>query len=141
MSGKIQSHSFRRDFAVRVCRKMGIRAAAAFAISAVCSCSYQKLEKGAEKMGKQPDYIIDVRSAEEFGDGHVQGAILIPHTEIAEKIREAVPNTSSTVALYCRSGNRAGIAKTAMQELGYQNVENLGGVESAATALGKPVVK
>jgi len=92
-------------------------------------------------MGKQPDYIIDVRSAEEFGDGHVQGAILIPHTEIAEKIREAVPNTSSTVALYCRSGNRAGIAKTAMQELGYQNVENLGGVESAATALGKPVVK
>ena len=80
---------------------------------------------------KKPGILLDVRSAGEFAEGHLDGAINIPHTEIAEKISAAVPDKESELYLYCRSGRRVGIAIEALEKLGYKNMHNLGGMEEA----------
>lgn len=72
---------------------------------------------------------LDVRSAEEFAAGHLKGAINIPHTEITLQISTVVEDKSTPIALYCKSGRRAGIALEALKTLGYSNVTNHGGYE------------
>jgi phage shock protein E len=73
--------------------------------------------------------IIDVRSQEEWDQGHIEGAVRITHTEIAEKIAGTVKDKSTPITLYCRSGRRAGQAKAELEKLGYTKVENAGGYE------------
>ncbi|MDO4430340.1 MAG: rhodanese-like domain-containing protein [Lonepinella koalarum] len=72
---------------------------------------------------------IDVRSAEEFAQGHLSGAINITHTEIAEKIAQVSPNKDEPIHLYCRSGRRAEAALNELKKLGYSNVTNHGGYD------------
>ena len=86
--------------------------------------------KSADKV-KNPAILIDVRSAEEFAEDHLPGAVNIPHTEIAEKISAVAPDKSGEIYLYCRSGRRVGVAMEALQKLGYKNMHNLGGIEDA----------
>ena len=77
--------------------------------------------------------LIDVRSAEEYIADHVAGAVNIPHDEIRQRIHGSVPDQSTTVYVYCRSGKRAGLAEEALVAAGYTNVVNLGGLEEART--------
>lgn len=70
---------------------------------------------------------IDVRSASEYADGHIAGAVNIPHTEIAEQITTLKLDKDTKIALYCGSGRRAGIALETLQQLGYTNLTNEGG--------------
>lgn len=74
---------------------------------------------------------VDVRTAEEFGAGHVAGAVNIPYEEIAERIGEVTTDKDATIYLYCRSGRRSGIALEALHEAGYNNAVNIGGKEEA----------
>ena len=76
-------------------------------------------------------YWIDVRSASEYADGHVEGAVLIPHTEITERIGEVTTDKDARIYLYCRSGRRSGIALQALEAAGYANAVNAGGLEEA----------
>ncbi|MEO3679637.1 rhodanese-like domain-containing protein [Rheinheimera fenheensis] len=73
---------------------------------------------------------LDVRSADEFAAGHVDGAINIPHTEIAARIGELQLAKDANIALYCGSGRRAGIAIETLQQLGYTRLTNHGGYEA-----------
>lgn len=70
---------------------------------------------------------IDVRGADEYNQAHVEGAVNIPHTEISEKIAGVTTNKDDEINLYCRSGRRAGIAKEALEKMGYTHVINHGG--------------
>ena len=72
---------------------------------------------------------IDVRSPEEFGQGHLQGAINIPADQIGAKISSISPDKQAPVNLYCRSGRRAEAALQTLKQLGYNNVTNHGGYE------------
>lgn len=74
---------------------------------------------------------IDVRSAEEFAAGHVPQAVNIPYEQIAEGISGLDLDSDQTIYLYCGSGRRAGIARESLQELGYQQVVNVGSLEDA----------
>ena len=85
--------------------------------------------------------ILDVRSADEYASGHLQGARNIPHDRIAEEIVAVVPNKAASVILYCRSGRRAATALNSLRGLGYENVSNFGGLEDAQERLGLPIVK
>lgn len=76
-----------------------------------------------------PVFVIDVRSKSEWDDGHVEQAVLIPHTEIADRITEVTDDKDAKIVLYCAVGGRAGQAKTALEELGFKNVENAGGYD------------
>lgn len=72
---------------------------------------------------------IDVRTAAEFNAGHVNGAAHIPYEEIATRIGEVTTDKNSVIHLYCRSGNRSGIAQQTLRALGFGNAINEGGYE------------
>ncbi len=69
---------------------------------------------------------IDVRTAEEFQAGHLEGAIHIPYDEIAEKIEAVSADKTADIQLYCRSGRRSGIALETLRSMGYSKVTNAG---------------
>lgn len=72
---------------------------------------------------------IDVRTAEEFNQGHVNGSINIPYENIGHEINSITRDIDADIRVYCRSGNRSGIAKNTLNGLGYENVINEGGYE------------
>lgn len=72
--------------------------------------------------------IIDVRTTDEYQQGHVREAENIPFDEIATHIIAVAPNHDARIVLYCRSGRRASIAEQTLRQLGYQQVENQGGL-------------
>lgn len=78
--------------------------------------------------------IIDVRTPEEFAEKHIKEAINLPLADIqAGKLPKA--DTSQTIYLYCRSGSRANQAKAILEQAGYKDIINLGGLE-AVIAMG-----
>ena len=84
--------------------------------------------------------VIDVRTAQEWDKGHLEGAVLIPYDQIGEKIGAVVKNKSQRIYLYCRTGHRASIAKEALEKLGYKDIINLGPLEDAAKNLKRKIV-
>ena len=91
--------------------------------------SMPKVEKSAAQPAKAKGVWIDVRSAEEFKEGHLQGALNIPHDQIVDRIKSVSPDKNAPVNLYCRSGRRAEAALTELKKAGYTNVTNHGGYE------------
>ena len=93
---------------------------------------------GWRKM-KMPDnaVLLDVRQADEFNAGHIDGAVLVPHDTIAEKIGAVVPDKNTPLFVYCRSGRRSAIAVKAMKKLGYTDLTDLGGMDEAKKSLRK----
>ena len=67
---------------------------------------------------------IDVRTADEFAEGHLPVAVNIPHEVIAGQVAEYAPDKDVQVVLYCRSGRRAEIAKESLEQLGYRQEVN-----------------
>ena len=86
-------------------------------------------EEAKEIMDTQQGYVIlDVRAQEEYEQGHIPGAIVIPHEEITEKAEAVLPDKNQLILVYCRSGRRSKIAADAMVELGYTNIKEFGGI-------------
>ena len=72
--------------------------------------------------------LLDVRSEEEYQAGHLPGAILIPHDQLATRMDE-LPLRSQAIVVYCRSGGRSARAKSVLTQRGYDRVMNLGGIQ------------
>ena len=72
--------------------------------------------------------IIDARTQEEYDEGHIPGAILIPEYEIADRAERELPDKDQLILVYCRSGRRSKIAAEALVKLGYTNVKEFGGI-------------
>ena len=86
-------------------------------------------EEAKEIMDSEEGYIIlDVRTQEEYDQGHIPGAILIPNTEIEEKAEDVLTDKDQLILVYCRSGRRSKIAAEALVELGYTNIKEFGGI-------------
>ena len=80
-------------------------------------------------MEMQQDYIIiDARTDEEFAEGHIENAILIPEYEIANRAEKELPQKDALILVYCRSGRRSKIASEELVKLGYTNVKEFGGI-------------
>src|SRR6201987_5900900 len=72
--------------------------------------------------------IVDVREPEEWGAGHIPGAVHVPKSYLDSRIEGAVPNKDQHVILYCASGNRSAWAtRTLTEDLGYEHVESMTG--------------
>ncbi len=71
--------------------------------------------------------ILDVRSQKEFADGHIPGAINIPHTELEERIAELDGRKNDTLVLHCRSGRRAVSADEVLRQNGFTEIVELEG--------------
>ena len=85
--------------------------------------------------------IVDVRSLEEVKTGIIQDAIHIEWTKIEEKIIDLNIAKDQKIYLYCRSGNRSGKATAILEEMGFTNAKNVGGIIEAADKLDKKIVK
>ena len=86
-------------------------------------------QEAKEIMDTQEGYIIlDVREQDEFDQGHIPGAILIPYTKIDRKAEDMLPDLDQLILVYCRSGRRSKIAAEALVELGYTNIKEFGGI-------------
>ena len=72
--------------------------------------------------------ILDVRSREEYDQGHIPGAILIPDTEIEAKAADLLPDKDQLILVYCRSGRRSKLAAQSLADLGYTNIREFGGI-------------
>ena len=86
-------------------------------------------DKAKEIMDSDIQHIVlDVREQSEYDEGHIEGAILIPHEEITEKAESVLPDKDALILVYCRSGRRSKIASEALANLGYSNVKEFGGI-------------
>jgi len=86
-------------------------------------------EEAKRIMDSEEGYIIlDVRTQEEYDEGHIPGAIVISHEEIGEKAEEVLTDKNQLILVYCRSGRRSKIAAEALVELGYTNIKEFGGI-------------
>ena len=86
-------------------------------------------EEAKQIMDSEEGYIIlDVREQDEYDAGHIPGAILISHEEIAEKAEDVLTDKNQLILVYCRSGRRSKIAAEALVELGYTNIKEFGGI-------------
>ena len=93
--------------------------------------SYEQISQAEAKalMDSESDYvIIDARTQSEYDEGHIEGAILIPEYEIAERAERELPNKKQLILVYCRSGRRSKIAAEELVKLGYTNVKEFGGI-------------
>ena len=86
-------------------------------------------EEAKQIMDSEEGYIIlDVRTQEEYDQGHIPGAVQISHEEIAEKAEEVLTDKDQLILVYCRSGRRSKLAEEALVELGYTNIKEFGGI-------------
>ncbi len=77
---------------------------------------------------KDPEtVIVDVRSPWEFDTGHITGAKNIPLEEVIYKAKE-LKALNKPIVLYCRSGNRSGMAVNILKQNGLVQVYNGGGI-------------
>lgn len=86
-------------------------------------------EQAKTIMDTEKDYIIiDARTEEEFAEGYIENAILIPEYEIATRAEKELPDKEQLILVYCRSGRRSKIASEELVKLGYTNVKEFGGI-------------
>ncbi len=74
--------------------------------------------------------VIDVRTKEEFKEGHIKGSINIPLNTIPQRFQSALPKKEQTIFIICLSGARASDAVAYLKKVGYTDVHNIGGVGS-----------
>ncbi len=85
-------------------------------------------QSGFETSDEDSLLVIDVRSAREFSSGAYPGAINIPLNELAGRTSELGENRKREIIVYCASGSRSSYAKKMLNDLGFENVKNGGGI-------------
>lgn len=81
-----------------------------------------------EEIRNVPDAVLlDVRSSEEYRQGHIPGAINVDGNHIA-LVRKVIHDLNAPIYTYCLSGARSRRAVQALRQMGYTNVSNIGGI-------------
>ena len=75
--------------------------------------------------------LLDVRSVQEFNEGHLLGALNLPLGELKNKVSLLISNHGQTIIVYCKMGSRSLKAANILNKMGYTNVYQLkGGLDS-----------
>ena len=97
------------------------------------TASYKQItqEEAKEMMAKDDGHIIvDVRRQDEYDEGHIPGAVLIPNESITDKRPEELPDLDQIILVYCRSGRRSKEASQKLADIGYTCVYEFGGINT-----------
>ena len=103
------------------------------AAPAVQEISYRQItmDEAVAMMEEEEGYIIlDVRTAAEFDEKHIPGAINIPNEAIGTDAIPELPDKDQLILVYCRSGNRSKQASEKLATLGYTNIVEFGGINN-----------
>ena len=80
-------------------------------------------------MDTQKDiYILDVRDPDELDEGFVDNSINIPLDSLLQAAEKKLPDKTKPLLVYCRSGKRSKEAEKLLEELGYENIYDFGGI-------------
>ena len=93
--------------------------------------SYKQIsqEEAAQMMEEDDGHVIvDVRTQEEYDEGHIPGAICIPNEEIIDTKPELLPDVDQVILIYCRSGRRSKEAAEKLFNMGYTHIYEFGGI-------------
>ena len=86
-------------------------------------------EEAKKLMDAESAYVIlDVRTKEEYREGHIPASKLIPDTELEARAAAELPDQDQLILVYCRSGRRSHAAAKLLTDLGYSNVKDFGGI-------------
>ncbi|MBR1393705.1 MAG: rhodanese-like domain-containing protein [Ruminococcus sp.] len=85
-------------------------------------------EEASEIMKAETCIILDVRTQEEFSQGHIPGAICIPNEEITTDPPAGLPDKDALILVYCRSGRRSKEAAAKLAAMGYTDIREFGGI-------------
>ena len=114
------------------------------ALGLTTACGQQNFENTdvngfAELMADSNVVVLDVRTASEYAEGHIEGAVLIDQgqSDFVEKVKASLP-TDKKIAVYCRSGRRSANAAGRLADVGYKCVNLKGGIIAWKEA-GKPI--
>ena len=88
---------------------------------------YDINEKIEEYYKTEGAVLLDVRTGEEYSKGHIPNSKNLPLQSI-DKAGKFINSKEAPVFVYCRSGNRSGMAKEMLSNMGYKNVKNIGGI-------------
>ena len=115
---------------------------AAFGLNTACSQNFENMEvkEFAELIADSNVVVLDVRTADEYAEGHIKGAILIDQkqSDFIDKTKSLLP-IDKKIAIYCRSGRRSANAAGKLADIGYKCVNLKGGIIAWKDA-GKPIV-
>ncbi len=100
-----------------------------------------ELQEALELVAKPDTYILDVRSAEEFSAGHIEGAHLIPIRDFKKRLSLLPANKEQNILVYCSRGGRSTRAAGIMQKQGYSNIYNFKGGMDAWESARQPIEK
>jgi rhodanese-related sulfurtransferase len=90
----------------------------------------ERLEHGA--------VVIDVREAEDFREGHIDGAKHLSRGVVELEIEDEIPDLEQSIICYCGGGSRAALVTESLQKMGYKNVRSIRGGFRAWKAEGLP---
>ena len=92
--------------------------------------SRKDINDGVEQYRKEDNAVLlDVRTDEEFSEGHIEGSLNLPIGEI-DRAATVIPDKSVPIYVYCRSGNRSARATANLKGNGYASVYDIGGILS-----------
>ena len=87
------------------------------------------MNEAMKMMETEGDYtILDVRTIEEYNEGHIPGAICVPNETIQDAAPKELPDKGRVILVYCRSGNRSKQAAAKLAKLGYTKLYEFGGI-------------
>lgn len=93
--------------------------------------NYQTIDASkAKKLLQEQAILIDVRTKQEYEEGHIEGAISLPSETIELTIQKEISEKETTIILYCQSGNRSKKVAQILIDKGYQNVYDLGAMKN-----------
>lgn len=86
-------------------------------------------EEGKKMLDAGGVTLVDVRTAEEYAEKHIEGALLVPNEEIGDTMPALLPDQNATILVYCRSGRRSAEAAAKLAKLGYTKLYDMGGIK------------
>lgn len=92
--------------------------------------AYNKItaEQAKEIIDTEEVIILDVRTQEEYKEGHIKDALLIPDYDLENLAESKLPDKEKKILVYCRSGNRSASAAKLLIDMGYTDVHDFGGI-------------
>ena len=91
--------------------------------------SRKSITDWVEEARRTDGLLIDVRTPEEYDEGHIPGSVNLPLGR-TDAIKAVAPSPEARLYVYCRSGSRSARACALFEQMGYKNVRNIGGILS-----------
>lgn len=98
-------------------------------------------QQAFEILRKDPEAVLlDVRTPQEYAQGHIEGAKLVPLQVLEERLKSLEPLKKKRLVVYCRSGHRSAAASRILADHGFKPLNVKGGI-NRWEAEGLPVVR